>query len=138
MRCSQYKNKMFLRSLAFETVITNAMHSKITNDSQPSLKLHESFIAPVDTPEISAKTKLQTSEPMNEFINKLVEKEEAVLPTNDRITLTDFHQNAIIDRIFTLMLVCRKKMHVNGKIFLNVASFTINKPQCFYNRRRLK
>ena len=71
-------------------------HSKISNDRNPSFKRHESFIDPLDTPEISEKIKLQTSsdrihpfaEPIDEFIDKLVEGEETVLPINKLANLT--------------------------------------------------
>ena len=63
--------------------------SKICNDESPSFKGHESFIDLLDTPETFGKTKLQTSsnrinplaEPIDEFIGKLVEGKETVLPS---------------------------------------------------------
>ena len=67
--------------------------SKISNDGSPSIKGHGSFIDLLDTPEISGKTKLQTSsnrinplaEPIDEFID---EGEETVLPINNLANLT--------------------------------------------------
>ena len=70
--------------------------SKISNNGSPFFKGHESFIDLLDTPETSGKTKLQTSsnrinplaEPIDEFIDKLVEGEETVLPINNLANLT--------------------------------------------------
>ena len=70
--------------------------SKISNDRSTSFKGHESSIDPLDTPETSGKTKLQTSsnridplaERINEFIDKPVEGEETVLPINNLANLT--------------------------------------------------
>ena len=71
-------------------------HSKIRNDKDPSFKGHESFIDLLHTPQKSGKSNLKTSfnrinplgEPIDEFIDKLVEGEETVLPINNLSNLT--------------------------------------------------
>ena len=71
--------------------------SKISNDRRPSFKGHEYFINLLDTPRSFRKNKLQTSsnnrsnplaEPINEFIDKLVEGEETELSINNLANLT--------------------------------------------------
>ena len=95
-------------------------HSKRSNDRNPSFKDHESFINLLDTPETSGKTKRKTSsdrinllaELIDEFIDKLVEGEETVLPINSLANLTVM--NALHQELRSRQLPPIEVMTFNG------------------------